>query len=313
MIPLVNEYPSVYGMPANPEINESPERPIGKLFTDVYMERGAPVRDSEAFRHRIGSYFNIKHSDKKSDFYNHIKTETGDTIRISSNYYCLEEYFVELPLPKLLNAITLTYRFIFDAKPKLAAVAGGWVNVSSEAEEWRRFVARALREENLGYVVDQKCGVHFLEDEEFERNRASALACLQKKRYGAVLDAYETAHRHLDATPPDTKAAVRSMFEALEILVRLFIDTKNLNKWVVENKLKPAALARCGDDAVTRHAVEGIYDALRQWVDTLHIYRHGQPTQVPVPPSRELAVFVLSSGAGYLRQLIELDPGGEPA
>jgi hypothetical protein len=49
------------------------------------------------------------------------------------------------------------------------------------------------------------------------------------------------AHSYLDAQPPDAKACVRSMFEALAILARLMEpDSQRLNRQLVE-KLKVSA------------------------------------------------------------------------
>jgi hypothetical protein len=83
----------------------------------------------------------------------------------------------------------------------------------TDAEKWKSFVVRVLREENVGYTVDHQCGVHYFVDEEFERNRASTLAVLGHPRYLSMRAAFDDAYRHMDSNPRDTKASVRSMFE----------------------------------------------------------------------------------------------------
>lgn len=287
--------------------SEAAAPPRGRLFTDVYLDKGAPLADSEVFRRRLGAYLHQHHHKDAWKYRQFVETETGKKIRMGGSYVYLEEAFEEIPIARALNLITLTWRFLRDQNPHWVRVGSKLENQSLEAQNWLLFVSRTLREENVGYTVDLAGGVHYLVDHEFSNNRASTLSCLDRSRYVAVLDAFQAAHRHLDSQPQDTKAAVRSLFESLEILVKLFIETKNLNKWLVENKLKPMALAKCGDE-VEAKAVTGIYDGFAQWVDGIHWYRHGQPVEEPSAPSPEFAVYVLSSGAAYLRMLAALDP-----
>lgn len=121
-----------------------------------------------------------------------------------------------------------------------------------------------------------------------------------------VKSAFDDAYRHLDSNPPDTKAAVRSIFESIEILVKQMVTTKNLNKWVVENTLKEKCLSLFTDD-VSIQVVTGLFDSMSRWVDSIHYYRHGQPALEPVAPSEEIAIHIISTGSSYLRLLIQLD------
>jgi hypothetical protein len=179
--------------------------------------------------------------------------------------------------------------------------------VCPRAHEWKDFVTRVFREENLGYVLDEHCGVHFLIDQEFEHNKATILQGLGSPRYLGVKAAFEAAHSYLDLTPPDTKASVRSMFESLEILTKLMVQTQNLNKWVVENKLKQLAQDAFSADDIAAVTIGCAFDGFALWVNGLHNYRHGQGTTEPVAPSLSFTVYTLSSGAAFLRWLIELD------
>lgn len=159
----------------------------------------------------------------------------------------------------------------------------------------------------MAYSVDAKCGVHFVVDEEFERNRVSALQCLDAGRYAGARAAFEAAHSYLDATPTDTKASVRSAFEALEIVARLIEPpSKNLNKWLVENKLMPLAQGLAKDD-IEKATIAGLFEGIGRLVDGLHNYRHGQGAEQPIAPSLPMAVYVLSSVAATLRWLVLID------
>lgn len=269
--------------------------PAGELFSRVYLERGAPLQDSVRFRNRLGAYIGGHGADHGalSAFF---QREAGLIVRYVG-YYNFTEFFTKEAIEDVLDAITLIWKYFDLTYTGNRRVAGGWYD----------FVSRALREENMGYRLDDRCGVHYFVDEEFERNRVSALSSLSAARYAGAKAAFEAAHGYLDAQPADTKASVRSAFEALEIVARLMDPaSKNLNKWMVENKLKPLALAGTAE-ATEQDTVSKLFDGLAQAVDGLHNYRHGQPTEEPVAPSMTMAVYALSTIAAALRWLVAVD------
>jgi hypothetical protein len=159
----------------------------------------------------------------------------------------------------------------------------------------------------MGYRLDEKCGVHYFVDEEFERNRYSTLSALESPRYNASRDAYDMAYKYLDSDPIDTKGAVRSIFESIEILVKQMVDTKNLNKWIVENTLKEKCMGAYAKDETAKKVISQMFDGFAQWVDAIHNYRHGQPDIEPVAPPVNVAIYIISSGTGFLRWLIEIN------
>jgi len=273
--------------------------PVGQLFSHVYLERGTPLKDGELFRRRLAAYFDSFGHEDDGRIRRYIKEETGLTVDRFP-----EAFFVRTPLPLLLNIITLIWRDLA-VRHGSQDGRGGWI--TERANDWHQFVSRVFREENMGYTLDVKAGVHFLVDEEFERNRVSVLRCLGAPRYAGVRAAFEDAHRHLDATPPDTKASVRSVFESIEILAKLMVETKNLNQWLVENKLKPIAESVYTGDKTAVESIGAVFDGFALWVDGLHLYRHGQATPEPVAPPLEFAIYVLSSGASFLRWLVDID------
>lgn len=255
-------------------------------FSQLYLERGVPTRDSARFRNRLAAFF----SENLSQRYNFpakqlYERETGSVVRFRGQAWIFADVFRDAELRDVLDAVTVFYRVVLSAHDRGAAAA------------WLAFTTRAMREENVGYTVDQYCVAHFHVDQEFERNRAATVAVLQLPQFLAVRAAFEDAYRHLDSMPCDTKAAVRSIFEALEILARSIVpEAKNLNRWLAENTLKHKCLIAAGGDAVEQKVLAGIFDGLADWVDALHNYRHGQAAEEPVAPSEELAIHVLASG-----------------
>lgn len=270
---------------------------IGKRFSLIYLERGTPSRDSQRFRNRLAAYYweNIyKEHDKR--ILNILKMEAGIEVPYISNWgWDVTGVFKKGELRDVLDAITLVYQ----------ALISSFRNQS--AELWKSFVARVLTEENVGYTVDKHCGVHFFVDQEFERSRVSTLSVLDNPRYTGVRAAFDDAYRHLDRDSWDTKASVRSMFESIEILVKQMIETKNLNKWCVENTLRDKCLSLYSSNPVAKTVVSGLFEAMARWVDTLHNYRHGQVAEEPIDPDEQVTIHIISTGSSYLRWLAQMD------
>ena len=275
---------------------------IGQPFERVYLDRGTQLRDSMLFRNRLAGFLQSQYNDLWR-IAAYLKQESG--FIIGSHPREFADFFTNTPIESILSSITIIWRFLREKDRQ-----SGPPHVRAAA--WHAFVARAMSEENMGYRLDSQAGVHFLIDEEFERSRASVLKCLEASRYSGVRDAFESAHSYLDAQPADEKASVRSAFEALEILARL-IDpsSKNLNKNMVLNKLKPVAKKNAIDE-IEEKVIDSVFEGIAMMVDGLHHYRHGQGKPEPVKPSLSLAIYVLSSTAAAIRWLVEIDKSRQP-
>ena len=184
--------------------------PAGELFSRLYIERGAPTQDSGLFRSRLDGYISSNHYSDYSDMATFLKREAGYEISSSyiekyhSVYYNYTRFFTESTVSQLLDSITLIWRFLREKYRKPTFSTTREVEYTYEkADKWHSFVSRALQEENLAYVLDDMCGVHYYIDGEFELNRISALRCLDVPRYTGVRNEFESAHRYLEATPPD--------------------------------------------------------------------------------------------------------------
>jgi hypothetical protein len=272
---------------------------VGKRFSLLYLDRSKTLRDSERFRNRLAAfYWKELHKYFGEDIRRAIQLEIGAEVPFIVGSYNVSEFFKQSELRDLLDSITIVYKTI---KTKY-----GVGNVH-RAEEWKNFVGRAISEENLGYRLDKESGVHFFVDEEFERNRFSALAVLEDSQYSGSRAAYDAAYKYLDANPIDTKGAVRSIFESIEILVKQMVDTKNLNKWIVENTLKTKCLKIFESDLIASNVASKMFDGFAQWVDSVHNYRHGQVGDEPVSPPENIAIYIISSGTAFLRWLVCLN------
>jgi hypothetical protein len=265
------------------------ERPLGKRYSHVYLSpEGEPVRDSERMRRRLAFFF-TKEIVRTGDLVGLVRTELGIDVPMGPERALWGKYFETVELRDLLDTITLVWH-----------VAG------SAAMRWLEFVERVFREEHTAFTVDACGGVHIHVDAEFQRNRVATVAQLAKPRYTAAAIAFEGGYAALDGDPPDTKSAVRDVFDALEIVFKLaFPRASRLGASEINQLLKPAiGQLYAGNDG---HAARLICSSLGEWVNSAHHYRHSPGTEEPAPPPMGVAVALISSGATFLRWLIETD------
>jgi hypothetical protein len=84
-------------------------------------------------------------------------------------------------------------------------------------------------------------------------------------------------------------------------------DTKNLNKWIVENTLKSKCLKIYESDPIAMKVASKMFDGFTQWVDSVHNYRHGQVGEEPLSPPEDITIYIISSGTAFLRWLVYLN------
>ncbi|MEO6030637.1 MAG: hypothetical protein ABIP61_01850 [Burkholderiaceae bacterium] len=280
----------------------------------TYLERGQPLRDTARFRRRLEVKFTeiCNGWQVESQFGKMLATEAGTDVERSSNgeNYFPRSAFENGEIRDVLNAITLFFKMLTTKRnvelTMSSAARSGYHFETKDPAVWKPFVDRVIREENMGYRLDDQCGVHIYVDQEFEHSRAATVAVLGHPSLANARSSFEDSFRHLDSTPPDTKAAVRSMFEAAEILAKqIFPETQNLNRRLAESKLKTHIQATHPGDRTEQKVWAGLLDGFGDRIDAMHNYRHGQAADEPVAPSEEPAVFLLSSGCTYVRTLAD--------
>jgi hypothetical protein len=85
----------------------------GKRFSLVYLERAAPVRDSERFRNRLAAYYwDHLHEHFQSDIQRRIEEETGATVPYTGFGYNVAAFFKNKELRDVLDSITLIYEVL---------------------------------------------------------------------------------------------------------------------------------------------------------------------------------------------------------
>lgn len=275
------------------------EPQTGKLFSELYLEKGDPRSDSARARLRVASNFCSVLGPHTVNFGELIERRLGiQPPAAGSSDYFWKRYFEQIKVRDFLDIITLVWQFL-DLTDK------------GNAKVWPLTIGKIFSDENLGYRVDEKGGVHFSVDPQYEEVRAFAIASLVPAKYGAVRDAFAKAQLAMDRSPPDGKVAIRETFEAAETLFRLmFPATSRLGSTEVNSYLRPHVRGLHGGNQAAIDAANQFVSAFSDWVNGAHQYRHGQAVEEPTPPPLPFAVAMVSSGAAYLRWLAELDKSG---
>ena len=160
----------------------------------------------------------------------------------------------------------------------------------------------------MHYTIDDRGGVHYKVDQEFERNRTSTIAHLNHPRYQNVDASFQAVQTALDNAAPDGKAAIRHTFEAAEILFRLICPkAPRLGGAEINTHLKPLVETLYGSDLTASRASMKLLASFSDWVDGVHFYRHGQGTEEPTQAPLEIAILTISMGASVIRWLAEID------
>ena len=265
------------------------------LFSRVYLRPDTPIRDSVRFRTRVESQFYDAAPDRLT-LGARIESELGVRVPRSARGYYWPPFFEKAEMRDVLDTITLAYKLLVET------------GQATTAKTWRTFVARVLHEEGLGYVINERGAIRKFIDEEFERARASTIDGLGDGRFTAVRVAVEDAFKKLDREPFETKAAVRSMFEAVETLCKVLGDhNENLDEGMVKKRIKPMVSRVYGaEDASAQSFAEQGIEGFAKWVNSGHRYRHGPKAEEPHDPPLELTVSFLSQGAAHIRFLIDV-------
>ena len=278
--------------------------PLGQRFSHVYAARGQPTQDSRRMRRRLASSIENRSRLSTAEFTWKVPHELGVDLKWRSGAMYGDRspdwiaFCRECELKDLLDLITLVRNHLHSR----------WRDtVGDEALDWCHEVRRTFEEENVHYTVDDRGGVHFRYDAEFEHNRAATISSLQGSRYRSALNEFEGAMVALGEAPPDTKKAIRDTFSATENLFKLMFPKSPRLAADEVQKLEPLLQRLHASDDVARRASVKLLAAFKDWTDGAHFYRHEAGREEPTPPPLALAVHMVSVGASFIRYLAELD------
>ncbi|MGA6113350.1 hypothetical protein [Agrobacterium radiobacter] len=274
--------------------------PEGKRFSHVYLQRSELLPDSPRMRRRLGTLIS---SLGGNDFLKRL----GNDIEREHGIQVVNAYFKE-NWPGIIGKFEL--RDVLDV---VTTVHNNITELDRQRMQQRRtnFIngcRRIFEEEQVRYSIDDKGGVHFTVDAEFESVRTSTILAIAADRYNAVRSLYEEAFKHLDRNPPDGKSAIRYAFNSNECLFRLiFPNSHQFSSSEVQKHLDPLVNRIYSDQKPSINLAQKLVASLKDWIDGAHFYRHEPGTEEPAQPPLELAIYMLSGAGGHIRWLAKLD------
>jgi hypothetical protein len=287
-------------MPSSPE-NTSPLH--GDTYSRLYIVPDAPLRDSERARNRLGArarrLFESCNPGERLKIAQFIHEESGARLPDDGQYgFSWDRFFRTCAIRDVLCAVTHIGRYL--------QASGS----PTKSANWLFDARRIFAQEHLAYVIDVAGVVHPLVDQEFERNRVSAIAGLQMPRYANVLDAFQKVPECLLEIPPDAKGAWRAVFSANEGLFKLiFRASPRLTAGEIDARLAPVVRTKYGGEATALRVAQRQLQSFKEWVEASHNYRHEPRSEGPAQPPLELAILAISEGTSFLRWLCTLDTG----
>ena len=268
-------------------------------FSQLYLERGTPTKDSERMRRRLFKLFeDLFPYDSWHKISGLIHSKNGVKVKIigpSGYYYPFEDFFDDCQLRDLLDM------------PSILAL---YIKNTNIGESQSRRLATLInntnyifREENVHYQVDDNGVVHFSPDEEFEKNRISAFRSLEHPRYEAVLNHFNHANKSLLEQKYDY--AIRDIFYAAESLVKLMTGCDTLSEKVCRGQIKDIATRAFGNNESAKQMVIQVTEGYAHQIKGYHQFRHAQPTDNNSSP--ELAILAVSNFSTLIRFLVDID------
>lgn len=276
-------------------------KPLGQLFSDVYLDRSEPVTDSERFRVQLFAAFQTAVA--KNYYYGFVeRVRAVAGFDISKNYWSqstevsLEKCFLGCSVVDLLDLITHVTKFLTSQ------------GLHRNTKAWIALVNTAIKTQNVAYEIDAEGGMHRKYDLAFAKSRQLTLSCLSESKFEAAHEEIEKAFDCLTQVQPDTKLAVVNVFLAAENLFKIVTNSnKNLTNSEVEKTLRPVIQRSYATASSSAQQSSGqLASSFASWVDACHPYRHGQKDVAITAPPIEIAITLVTAGADFIRWLAGL-------
>ncbi len=259
------------------------------LFSRAFVPSARDNEDSERLRRRLGakSWEYLRGNERlQSAFKDRVVSELGVRWPPSTS-----DVFVHGDMRDVLDSVTL-----------FASVLGSYGDRRAQFG-WLEFCERAMREEGMKYQVQADGSVGYFVDSEFQGAADDAVAALNVPRFTAASAAIASAVRELNRLDGSPKAAIRETYAAVETAFKVAVDSSvTLGASDVEKRLVPAIDRLFANaDPVARGAAAQVAQAMKDWVNAAHKYRHGHEHADPIEPSRELAITLVGLGITFAR------------
>lgn len=260
----------------------------GELFRRNYVRQEVPLEDSARARSRFAALFDAS-ALSNAAFRGLIQQELGVGNEVHKGF--LSIFWQKAEIADVLSAVTLWFNMLQGA-PKSAFLTNA---------------RRIFAEEHLRYRIDNRGGVHYLVDEEFERTTDAALVGLGEPQFAAAKHALEEALARLNPPNQSGKALIRGVFEAAESAFLVVIAegaVNRLNDQAVDRFLKPILLARHAAHPDAEDKVDRALAVFKGWVRAAHPFRHGAPLDQIHEAPIDMAVMLASLGMDFIRYIV---------
>ncbi len=260
-------------------------------YSQLYIRREQPNSDLARARHRVFSLFSGLFGNA-DEFRGTLYRLIGFRLGVAVTRGDWSAYFSKCEVRDFLDTITL----VSDALSQDEHRRSYWIESTQEI----------FREENLAYRVGEDGIVRPLVDEEFDLNQSATLKALDQERFQEARDDFEKAIRHLRNS--EGKQAIRMMFPAVEVAAKVLFPGRlsRLMANDIDAQLKPCIKRKYGANEPAHDAGMQLLESFKRWIVASQPYRHGQEVKEAIDPPQELVVLHLSTGAAFLRWMIEL-------
>ena len=267
------------------------------MFSKTYLKEPAGQnKDSARLRRRLGAY---GHSDDllmRREFVELVQAETGAAVRPGVVPYDLRAFFDGAEMRDVLDAVTCMARVLGDRYDR------------DRVRDWIQFCQRAFAEEGMAYRVDDAGRVHYVVDIAFQETADSVIAALSREPYAAAGACMNKAVTEMTEANPERKHAIRDVFEGVETVFKVVTKTsKDLTTGNIETLLRPIVDRKfSAGEPVAKGAAQQTLEALKDWTNACHKYRHGHKAEEPIEPPLELAIVLVGNGLNFGRSIASL-------
>ena len=266
-----------------------PERNVfaGPLYSRLYLGSDEMQDDCPRFRVRVTQWFNRLcgyRQFEQNRIADILEAELG--IKTLANF---EHYFQKAPLQEILDVVTIIYRYF------------AWKAPGKQAKIWQSEIERALREQRLPYEIDADGVVHPHIDQEFSRSKQSTIGALSGDHFTAARERYAEACDHLGSDGREAGDAIDKIFKANESVFRQITGARSLDSNGCSRVLSAKFQVIYDGDQHAISAASLTCQGFSKWVAAAHNYRHEGGVDAPNPAPLDLAITMVSQGAGYLR------------
>ena len=262
-------------------------------FSQQYCKPEQLLEDGLFFRGRIVTLYQRCFRSFKTDEYEFCKkiaAETGVNTFLKNQFAIISiEDPIRCPIHKFLDIITVAYQELLHKT----------IDIAYTSE-----ITRIFQEEHMSYCINENGEVHLYLGEEFQKSRIQTLEALCETGSENLISCYKNTYNRLKpgkAYVP--KAALRSLYECIEGLVKNITGEARLNSNAID-KLQEPILKHYGNQSNRRGYVKCKLAAMKDATQALHSFRHADENKEIFEPDIREIDLAFSSCSAFIRWIL---------